>query len=178
MIISRKLTAALAGATIGTGTLLGVGLAVAPAAHAAPAVTSTTCTVASATATLTPGITTSPGKTHVVAPFTASQCKAVTGATSVKGTITLNATKLSCISGSAAGTFTAKTNNGKATSGTMTLAATSTPLQFTLKGKVTKGFLDGSTISGSFKATPVKGNCTATSKLTKATVKNLGSFKL
>lgn len=183
MYLTRKLTAAMAGVTLAATGFTGVGMALAPQAKASPAVAtvaSTTCSKASATATITPGIklTKPTRRTAITATFTASKCTKLKKATSYKGTIHLHTTTLTCISGSATGTFTAKSNTGKKASGTMTLKATTTPLKFKLTGKVTKGFARGSKITGTFTAKPVKGNCTPTAPLRKATIKNDGKFKL
>jgi hypothetical protein len=43
---------------------------------------------------------------------------------------------------------------------------------------VKKGFLAGSKNKGTFTATPVKGNCTAGSPLTEATIANNGNVTL
>jgi hypothetical protein len=181
MQLTRKLNAALAGAVISAASLTGIAFAAAPAANAAsvPAATGTSCKTASATATIKPGIKlSSSGKHTISATFKTSGCTKVSGATGVSGTIALTTKNLACISGSATGTFKSKSNSGsKTSSGTMTLKATSTAFHFTLTGKVTKGYLDGSAISGKFIATPVTGNCVSKA-MTKATIKNNGSFKL
>jgi hypothetical protein len=178
MNITRKIATYGAGVAVVSSGLLGLGSAAAPMAHAdSPDTTAVSCSTASSTATITPGITTSAptSKIAVKAPFKASGCSGA--AASVSGTIKLSSTTLTCISGSATGTFTSTSSAGSS-SGNMTLKATSTPLKFTLTGKVTKGYESGSAISGTFTATPVTGNCTTSSPLTKATIKNDGAFKL
>ena len=172
MHLTRRFNALLAGVAISAGSLVGVGLAVAPSAVAAPtAAKGTTCSAAVAKATIKPGITLTPAKTTLTASFSASRCTRVDGATGISGKIVLKAKKLGCTSGSATGTFTATTRRKVKSSGTMTLKATSTPLVFDLTGKVAKGYLAGSKISGTFDAKPTGGNCVL-SPLTKATITN------
>jgi hypothetical protein len=172
MRLTRKLNAALLGAALSAGSLVGIGIAMAPSATAAAAAAGTTCSAATAKATIKPGIMLAPIKTTLTANFTASKCTKVDGATGISGKITLKAKKLGCTSGSATGTFTATSTTKKLkSSGTMTLKATSTPLLFTLTGKVTKGYLSPSKISGTFLAKPTAGDCVGT-PLTKATITN------
>ena len=152
------------------------GATAATLAGTASAATGTTCTTAKATATITPGITfNNTGHHSIAATFSITGCKKAGSppATGVSGNIKMSSSNLTCISGTAAGTFSAKANNTahSPASGTISLHATSTPLKFTIAGKVTKGFLSGSLISGTFTATPVNGNC-STTPLTKATIKN------
>jgi hypothetical protein len=156
--------AAIGGAALGT------------VAGTASAATGTTCTKANATATITPGVEFTARSNKISATFSISGCKKAGNppATGVSGTIHMTSKTLTCDSGSASGTFAAKANNSKHSpaSGTIKLIATSTPLKFNITGKVTKGFLSGSSIKGTFTATPVKGNCSPASPLTKATIKN------
>jgi hypothetical protein len=157
--------AAIGGATLGT------------VAGTASAATGTTCSTGKAAATITPGVTFSPRSNKISATFSISGCKKAGNppATAVSGTIHMTSKTLTCNSGSAAGTFTAKANNSKhsAASGTIKLIALTTPLKFNITGKVTRGFLAGSAIKGTFSAVPpLKGNCSQTAPLTKATIKN------
>jgi hypothetical protein len=173
MHFTRRFNAVLAGVALSAGSLVGLGVAVAPSATAAPAAAKgTTCSAATAKATIKPGITLAPAKTTLTATFKASKCTRVDGITGISGKIVLKAKKLGCTSGSATGTFTAISSSKRMkSSGTMTLKATSTPLVFNLTGKVAKGFLAGSKISGKFEAKPTGGDC-VTSPLTKATITN------
>jgi hypothetical protein len=172
MHLTRRLNAVLVGVALSAGSLVGLGVAVTPSATAAPAAAKgTTCSTAVAKATIKPAITLSPKKTTLTATFKATRCTRVDRTTGLSGKIVLKAKKLGCITGSATGTFTATSTTRKLkSSGTMTLKTTSTPLLFTLTGKVAKGYLAGSKISGRFTALPTAGNCI--SGLSKATISN------
>lgn len=182
MKLSRRIATAALGATTGLGGLAFGAVVMAPSAHAAVRnavknAPEATCSKATGTANSKTGLTGTKKSISITGTMKASGCKGVKGQTSGTATYTLKG-KMSCTAGSATGTIRIKTNTGKIATGTLKLAATSTPLEYKITGVSTGGaFGKGSKISGTFKATPVTGNCFS-KPLKKATVKNVGSFKL